>query len=513
MVVDISTAALPLISDGIRVVSNLGEGYPPLVFLVPGKGLISAVVLGPEDSEEGKLGWLRKQVRSLREDYESLKAIPHHVIAFPQGSLQQSLSEEIDTLPDGDFPISAVEEIFAELFPQIRFEASRRLIPGDEARADREEDRIALDAAQVSMATESTARLRIITGPAGSGKTLVLAARARLVAERNPDLNIQLLCFNRGLVPYLRSLVEDFPSVSVSTFASWAFQNGYSLNTRDCGASLRGLEKLRRSGIERRIDLLLVDEFQDFCAAWLLLLLDSLNLGQGEAVFAGDDQQALYRDPELEKVVDGESPEFLQLGQPYRSTRQILEIVGILDPVQSVPGSELAPSGEPVELVWTDAPLDSKAHASAHIVAQLRKRGFLLGDIAVLVTNKYMIGTIAAVLNSEGIKAEPRWANKIEPDDPAWSNSVKVTTIHSAKGLGHSAVVLVGLDDLKHPDSADNEQKRQELARFARLNLVGPTRAENLLFIIAGRDNEYMKRIKREASQLELHHWPEDYEG
>ena len=506
-------ASLSFLSGEIRVVSNLGEGYPPVLLLVPRKGLIAAKILGPKDSEDGELRALRQQARSLREDYDSLSGITHYEMVLWSDSIERSLGDEIENLPEVDFPTGAVEAVFAELVPQISFEVSRRLIPGDDARHQRDDARIALDANQAALAVDSTSKLRVITGPAGSGKTLVLAARARLVAEQNPDFNIQLVCFNRGLVPYLRSLVEDFPNVSVSTFASWAFPNGYSLNTKDCEASLRGLEKLRRTGVERNIDLLLVDEFQDFCAAWLLLLLESVRSDHGEAVLAGDDQQALYRDPQLEKVVEGHDPEFLELEQPYRSTRQILEIVGILDPEQAVPGTDLAPEGEPVEVVWTDAPLNTKAEATAHIVTQLQSRGFLLGDIAVLVTHKYMIGTIAAAIKSQGLKAEAKWANKIEADDPAWSNSVKVTTIHSAKGLGHSAVILVGLDELKHPDTAGDKHRREALARFARLNLVGPTRAENLLFVIAARDNEYMRRIKQQTSELELHHWPEDYEG
>jgi DNA helicase-2/ATP-dependent DNA helicase PcrA len=122
-----------------------------------------------------------------------------------------------------------------------------------------------------------------------------------------------------------------------------------------------------------------------------------------------------------------------------------------------------------------------------------------------------MIGTITAILNDSGISAEARYSNKIEADDSEWSTAVRVMTVHSAKGLEFPAVFLVGLDELKNPEQAKDVQEREQFERFARVNLVGPTRAKDLLFILASKENSYIRRVKEATSGLELHHWPEDY--
>ena len=43
----------------------------------------------------------------------------------------------------------------------------------------------------------------MLSGPPGSGKTLVLAGRAKYLAARHPDWRIVVLCYNNSLVPYL----------------------------------------------------------------------------------------------------------------------------------------------------------------------------------------------------------------------------------------------------------------------------------------------------------------------
>src|SRR5262245_6774599 len=66
---------------------------------------------------------------------------------------------------------------------------------------------------------------RILAGVAGSGKTVVLLARARLLAERQPEKRILVLCYNRALAAYLRAQIGSSTGPSqlqVETFHGWA---------------------------------------------------------------------------------------------------------------------------------------------------------------------------------------------------------------------------------------------------------------------------------------------------
>jgi len=497
--------------DGAQIFEDRGEGYPQLLVLHDRKGVVAVGEAFSEGHVPERLKALKSEFRALLEDFESGKKIPRHSLVLVAGYSPADLAASIAALPDTAIALGLLEGFASDLRPEMSFKVSIRGVDGDDNRTSRDEARIQLDLAQENIAKNPPGDFTVLTGPAGSGKTLVLAARARLVAEQHPDWKIQILCFNRGLVPYLRSHVEGIPNVSVQTFSSWASANGYRLNLSDCGASYRGYEKAQSAGIYKNIDLLLVDEYHDFCLAWLMLLMDSLVANHGGAMFAGDDQQRLYRDSDLLDALEAYSPAIAELNRPYRSTKQILDVVAILDPEQSIPGVVDAPEGKPVEIVWTEPELPNKAAAAAHIASRLIQNGFLPGDIGVLVTSKYMIGTITAVLNAEQIRAEPKYSSKIEPDDPAWSNSVKVMTIHSAKGLEFPAVLLVGIDEVKSPGVAADREERMKSERFARVNLVGPTRAKDLLFLLAAKENQYIKRVKENSSELEMHQWPEDY--
>jgi hypothetical protein len=53
---------------------------------------------------------------------------------------------------------------------------------------------------------------RIIAGVAGSGKTILLQARAKLLATEGPHKRILLLCYNRVLGTYLKGVFTDDPA-------------------------------------------------------------------------------------------------------------------------------------------------------------------------------------------------------------------------------------------------------------------------------------------------------------
>lgn len=418
--------------------------------------------------------------------------------------------DSVANLPSYEIDQSVWEAVTSE-FGRTGWAFEAKLVAEDSGYAEREEKRLLLDKTQAEIASEEHDGILVVTGPAGSGKSLVLIERAKLLSKAHPDWAIQLVCYNRGLVPYLKAQVAEIPNVSVDTFTSWLRRSGYKMNTSNCVSSSVGLDRIRREGIDKKIDALLVDEFQDFCPAWLELLFDSVTDGRGGVIVAGDDQQSLYREFSIEDVGRGRILKTRRLEIPYRSTRQILEAVSILDPEQAIPGLHHAPEGEPVELVWCVGGLEEKGKAICHLIDQHRELGKGYADFAVLATSNYMLGPIAGVLQSHGIRAKVLYSSKISEDDDPWSNSVKLSTIHTAKGLEYSIAFVVGLDELKEPGTQSSLKEIGEAERFVRVNLVGPTRAKDLLYILASKDNTYIRRVKEVPSGLLVHRWPEDY--
>ena len=67
---------------------------------------------------------------------------------------------------------------------------------------------------------------RIIFGVAGSGKTVLLISKARLISTQRPNDNVLLLCYNVALSVYLKSCLVDCSNITVMHFDGWSKRNG-----------------------------------------------------------------------------------------------------------------------------------------------------------------------------------------------------------------------------------------------------------------------------------------------
>jgi hypothetical protein len=143
--------------------------------------------------------------------------------------------------------------------PQRTYDSHARQVPTAELRT--------LDLCQENHARAIGDGHRILSGVAGSGKTLILIARARLVSARNPAARFLVLCYNMVLASFLRAKLLDCANICVSHFDEWAAANHVRRRWSEEDESLgeRLLESLT-SGVApdaRRFEGVLVDEAQD----------------------------------------------------------------------------------------------------------------------------------------------------------------------------------------------------------------------------------------------------------
>src|SRR5262249_10171700 len=157
------------------------------------------------------------------------------------------------------------------------------------------------------------------------------------------------------------------------------------------------------------------------------------------------------------------------------------------DPSFAVVGLDEAPEGPPVDLVWAES-WNEQANCVAWEVDQMLTAGGLEPrDIGILVT-KYG-GTYGRLKQALATHDVPYSA--MEPRDKGefdlFSNTVKLLTVHSAKGYEFRAVLLFGLEALPDPDESDPETRRR-----ARVAFVGATRAMDTLLVTYTRDNKFL---------------------
>ena len=306
-----------------------------------------------------------------------------------------------------------------------------------------------------------------VTGPAGSGKTLLAVSVARQLAAGGR--RTLLTCFNRRLGDHLAGSVRDVETIDALTFHELcvrvAKEAGIDLPTEDAGPGSpyfehRLPEALAEAAVRLgpRYDAIVVDEGQDFRAWWWPALL-SLHADPDDGplyVFA-DDNQNLYGGElpvEREDVVG-------PIGANLRNTKQIGEFVSIFYRGEQEPIAR-GPEGEAVEILGYDDEAGLEHLLSVVLRNLVDEEHVPLEDIVVLTPS----GTGKSPLRRRGSVDGFRLSETVEP------GTVLATSVHAFKGLERPVVILAELGD-KH---------LEDLEQYL---YVGGSRARNHLVVLA----------------------------
>jgi superfamily I DNA/RNA helicase len=508
--------------SGLDVVLADGYGRPDLLILDPRCGVIAVDFSEDKTPDPEGLKLLNRKIAQVSTELPELDELPVHgrilcanapnmnVKYFLPSSAATNLSW-ISDIPSASFDRGVLTMAVTELDSAVSFTMGRRTAVDDSGAQERATKRVSLDQDQSNAAIRKVDDVLLVTGPAGSGKSLVLVARARWLAAQHPDWRIQILCYNKALVSYLRSLVKAHENVEVETFGRFAYNLGHRFAFEDSQKADLDFKLANRKGIEISVDAMLIDESQDFFDGWLKFASECIFPGRGGIVVAGDDQQALYRESSAREALAGHKIDEVRLRIPYRSTREILEVVSALTPDLEVDGHGDALSGEPVELVWAES-ITEQARALTTDLRILNAQGRPWSDMCMLVTQKFMIGPVVGSMKREGVPCEVvNTHNSLLLD--LSTDTVKVLTVHSSKGLEFGVVCLLGLEQLKDPSAKDVDlDEKAGRERSSRLCLVGPTRARDLLFISYTKNSVFLERLRSSKAPFRAWTWPDDYE-
>lgn len=271
--------------------------------------------------------------------------------------------------------------------------------------------------------TRTTTGYRRIRGPAGSGKSVALAARASWLAAEGR--RVLVVCYNITLLNYLRDLTVRFGvrrsdihrRVVFLSFHRWckrvcletgndelygklwaSSSDGHDLDTdsvvnEDLALLMVQLYRQEASGGMPKYDAILVDEGQDFRPSWWKALRSALKPG-GEMVLAVDKAQDVYGTAAAwtDRVMEGAgfSGQWRELKNSYRLPPGVVTVVRAFAE-QFLTGDEIdipeVEPGEqmdlfPVELRWLH--IRSSSQALDGCDSELRRMMTRLrGDTAV----------------------------------------------------------------------------------------------------------------------------------
>ena len=398
-----------------------------------------------------------------------------------------------------------VERIRWHLFPEIRihqqlltFEESPDLLQ-------------VMDLAQEEIARNLGEGHRVIHGVAGSGKTLILAWRARYLANAL-EKPILVLVFNRSLATWLRHQFEAQglgDRVTARTFHGWCADQlrlyhvvpppeGSSYD-ESVQAVIRAVD---RGQIPRaQYGAVLIDEGHDFEAAWLKLTVQMLDPVTNQLLLLYDDAQSIYGERRsksfsFRSVGIAAAGRTKILKRNYRNTREILACAGhfardLLSPVDAdddgIPllAPETGGRSGPHPRFLRAATLKQEALRITEELQAQHASGVPWQEMGVFYTAPFVAEEIAAALQTRSVPFD--WlkdsaAKSLDPSRPR----VKLMTPHSSKGLQFNVAIIGGVGFWPYHSEADE----------AKLLYVAMTRATHELVMTSSRSSKFSERIQ-----------------
>jgi hypothetical protein len=370
-------------------------------------------------------------------------------------------------------------------------------------------DLAVLDRTQQRLAFHLGDGYRVIRGVAGSGKSLILTARARHLVDRSPGCRVLITCYNVIIAAALAEEVADLPTVEVRNIDSFAWRVQKDLGRRaptgdDKWDRIREIAaehvSSQRCSAEFKYDAVLVDEGQDFDPLMLDIAHGALRDPDGDFVIAIDGVQNIYRRSGKAWRANGRTAQgrTTMLRVNYRNTHEILDLAyALLERGQAQDASGEGSIQEDSEVVRPEA--TSRRGARPQVVAATsveaevraacdqierwhRHDGIAWEDILVLFGDQRRYqGKLYYECDRRGIPYFcATLSSKTRRQIVTVGDVVRSASIMSAKGIEFPRVVVLGANQVSIGPESDETDHR-------RLVYVAMTRAtDHLMLTVSG---------------------------
>jgi len=432
-----------------------------------------------------------------------------------------------------------INAIRYHLFPEVRISAEfKRPVPYQDQLLLSLHDIKAMDLHQENMAKQIGDKNRLIRGVAGSGKTLILASRAKLLLKENPNWKVLILCYNISLAQNIRQMVNhmmnepdslfDFnfanqednlsihknENIIVRNFHAW-LKHDLHINEKQIPTILDKLTK--KEAILPMYDAILIDEGQDFEPEWLGLVSKLLNEETQSLLLVEDRAQTIYKRKRSYVQDTGLSFQGRSkvLTINYRNTAQIVKFAWEFYQKNSTLKNKVVDRGFEGEIIAPQSTrrkgpepavlkADNFYREMAIIAKQIRKlqeeKKVPFSEMLILyrVKRTHKLNVIDVIQRSLSKEAIPfYWITENEHSKRTFEkddNSVKISTIDSSKGLDFQAVFIVNIDNMPFPLEDDKE-------REVSLLYIGMTRAKQYLCLSYSAESEFTEYLESVQQQ------------
>ena len=321
-----------------------------------------------------------------------------------------------------------------------------------------------LDEYQIKALMATLDKSCIVTGCAGSGKSVLALIKAQRIQKERGD-NYKIIVYTKALCRYMNSGRSELGlHNSFSYYEEWKWKrtpkfyaNGgmYMVYARD--------EYNNKIPNKPSADYIIVDEIQDFTEDEIKEFIEATNK---HFFFFGDTAQSIYGNWKITMPIDAigyllpmnEKPKGYDLYYNYRlplSVAKIVQYVGV-----DLPPFDESIYKSPEIAIPYILRYDNLAEQISAIKEIIKRKD--LSDVAILLPTGEMVKKIGSTLLDLGINVELKYNDnedfRSSKDTLDFSSSnPKVMTYHSAKGLQFETIFLPGLENFD--DSGEAQRK------------------------------------------------------
>lgn len=444
----------------------------------------------------------------------------------------EQLIDRLSSMFTVKFPFSQltnqqINTIKGAIYPEIIIREEKATIdslPSDFSLEFNDTILITLDTKQENLAKTIGDGHRIFFGVAGSGKTLLLVARAKLLMNQNPDQKILILCFNVALASNLKSILHEdlknpqYKNIEVINFDQWAKLILGKLpakveGNRDEYIANLVLEKLDSYETKHKWDAILIDEAHTFVPSWFKCCIKALKDSEnGDLMVVADGSQSLYKRSDFTwkevgiKAQGRTISTKFDLNKNYRNTIEILDsawdiLYQIQKNQQTIETEEITfPTikpelalrhGSKPQIYLTDS-IEKQENLVIKTIEELINNGINTKDIAILYRQKNG-NSLEKIMDNLKQKTAYYWVTKDNKSKAQYSQNIdgiRIITCESSLGLEFKVVLILWLEQF---DDCINA-KDSALLNIKKL-YVAMTRAQDKLIIFGLKKSKFINQL------------------
>lgn len=403
-----------------------------------------------------------------------------------------------------EYTLNDMQKIRVALFPEIE------IVAIEDEKGEDNIDIKALDFEQEDFAKRIPIGNYMVTGIPGSGKTVILFARAIHLIKENPDWRVLILTYNKSLRYKLQSKLNKVASlfsedlnnkdINIDNIEIRHFHgetnrlsNGARkpYNMRNDEWFNEEIVRIASANARPEYDAILIDEYQDFRMSWISLCvklckeytLDKSGKKVKNLFLAGDRLQSIYNNKDVSWKSIGLDMRGRSklLKTSYRSANEHMALALNFLRNDKKLRDEVDKFYKDDE---SDNTLSSVSNGSVKTITgnfsmigdkiiELKKIGYKNEDFLILAGTRSLCEEIKNSC-SERIRYEMQYVWDLDSNNIR--DNIVVTTYHSSKGLEAKVVFLTTIDSIYNGNDIENQMKRKTV-------YVGMTRASEKLYI------------------------------